>query len=312
MKFNLLVNPNAGRGRAGQLFPGIARRLEARGVEFDWHFSAGPGHLTELARNLSGRKGGCLVVCGGDGSLNEVLNGLPETGPVLGVIPCGSGNDLARNLGIPRSVAQACDLLEAGTVRTIDVAAAGVRRYLGIGGAGFDAEVNRRANNTRLHIFPRAVYTWQVLSTLRSFRPREFFITADGWRYEGRIMFVAVANTPAYGGGMRISPGSRMDDGCLEVCIVEEMGRLELLANFPSVFGGRHLDHPRFRVLPATRVRIESAARGDFYADGEFHQPLPVEIAVRPAAARLLAAPLIPMTPDPLRLLSATPQRGPC
>lgn len=285
---NVLVNPAAGRGRAARLLPRIARRLAGLRLRFEPHISEGPGHLAEIARDL-GADGGPLVVCGGDGSVNEVLNGIDGSGATIGLIPCGSGNDLARNLGIPRDPEAACTVLAAGRVRTLDAVDAGGRRYLGVGGAGFDAEVNRRANAARSSRLTRMVYAVEVLSTLASYRARSYRVVADGRTWEGRAMFVAVANAPCYGGGMRISPGSVMDDGRLEVCIVEAMGRLGLLGNFPRVFAGRHVGHPRFRVLPAARVRIESDRPGDFYADGEPQGSLPLEVALLPRAVRVLA-----------------------
>jgi YegS/Rv2252/BmrU family lipid kinase len=286
----LLVNPAAGRGRAGRRLAQIARCLESKGVPFDCSRSEGPGHLTELARSLEEQDDAGLVpvVCGGDGSLNEVVNGLSRLRAPLGVIPAGTGNDIARNLGIPASVEEACDTLLTGVVRTLDLISAGGRLFAGIGGAGVDSEVTRRANRIRLPIPGHAVYTIATLSALASFRPCRFTISSADWVYRGTVMFAGVANAPTYGGGMRLSPHSRMDDGVFEVCIVESMGRLELLRNFPRLFRGTHLTHPRVRLLTARRLRLEAERPVDFYADGEYHQPLPVDISVVPAALSVI------------------------
>jgi diacylglycerol kinase (ATP) len=289
-RLRLLVNPAAGRGRGARRFEGLARRLEELKVDYDHHFSKAPGHLTELAEKLSleDQDHSLIVVCGGDGSVNEVLNGLPTPSPPLGLLPCGTGDDLARNLGIPRSIEGACRTLLTGSVRVIDAVSTGSRLYAGIGGAGVDSEVTRRANESRLPFPGSAIYVWAVLRTLASFRPFTFTISADEWRYRGPVMFVGVANTPSYGGGLRLSPDSLVDDGLIEVCIVEEMGRLELLKSFPRLFRGTHLSHPRVRLLSARRLRLESERPVAFYADGEYHQTLPVELSVVPGALRVI------------------------
>ncbi len=290
MRLRLLVNPAAGKGKARRRLTKLLRYLEARRLDFDCRLSEGPGHLTDLARELSLRRGGqdIPVVCGGDGSVNEVINGLDASSPPLGILPCGSGDDIARNLGIPRGIPEACDVILNGRVRTLDLVRAGNRRFLSIGGAGIDSEVTRRANSSRLALPGPALYSWAVILALLSFRPRHFTITADDWKYEGRLMFAAVANAPVYGGGMRLSPESVMDDGRMEICIVEAMGKLELLGNFPKIFRGTHLAHPKFRVLQARRALIESSEAADFYADGEFHQRLPVEVVLEPAALSVM------------------------
>jgi diacylglycerol kinase (ATP) len=290
MRLRLLVNPAAGKGKGRRYLRRLLRYLESRRLEFDCRLSEGPGHLTDLARELSLRRGGqdIPVVCGGDGSVNEVVNGLDSSSPPLGILPCGTGDDIARNLGIPRGIPEACDVILNGQVRTLDLVQAGSRRFLTIGGAGIDSEVTRLANSSRLALPGPVLYSWAVLLAFPSFRPRQFTITADSWKYEGRLMFAAVANAPVYGGGMRLSPDSAMDDGRMEICIVEEMGRLELLANFPKIFRGTHLAHPKFRVLQARRARIESSEAADFYADGEFHQRLPVEVSLEPGALSVM------------------------
>ncbi len=291
MRLHLLVNPAAGGGGAGQRFSLAARTLERLGAEFDVRFSEAPGHLTELAREaIRGCGADCVVaVLGGDGSLNEVINGLAGSRAALGIIPAGRGDDLARNLGIRREIEAACAGLVSGPVRTIDLVSAHGRLYAGIGGAGIDSQVTETANRSGLSIFGGAVYTGAVIRALASFKPFRFAITAEGWRYEGSVMFAGVANGPAYGGGLRLSPTSLLDDGMIEVCVVEEMSRLNLILNFPRLLRGTHLGHPRVRLFTARRLRMESDRPVDFYADGERIGPLPVEISVRPAALKVVA-----------------------
>lgn len=281
----LLVNPAAGRGRSAKRFDSAARLLEREGIPFDYRFSRERGHLTELA----GALGASLpVVLGGDGSLNEVFNGLPPASRIIGVIPSGTGDDLARNLGIPLDLEGACRTLIHGSTRPVDLVSTGRRLFAGIGGAGVDALVTRRANESRLPLRGRALYIWAVLRTLPAFRPFRFTLEGDGWEYSGPVMFAGVANTPSYGGGLRLSPPSKPDDGILEVCVVGEMSRLSLLACFPRLLSGTHLALPQVRLLSTRRLGMESDRAADFYADGEFLQRLPVELTVQPGALRVV------------------------
>ena len=160
-----------------------------------------------------------------------------------------------------------------------------------------------RANRMRLPFPGPAVYTLATLATMASFRPYHFTLTSQEWSYRGRVMFVGIANSPSYGGGMRLSPDSDMSDGRFEVCIVEAMGRLELLRSFPSIFAGTHLSHPKFRILTARRLRMESARPVPFCLDGECHQSLPIDISLVPSAMTVIA-------PSPGDASSGTVRQG--
>jgi YegS/Rv2252/BmrU family lipid kinase len=290
-RIGLLVNPAAGRGRSRRRLAGIISFLEQKGVPFEVLCSESPGHLTELAASLQNRSGNRLfpVVCGGDGTFNEVINGLSSPLPAVGIVPAGTANDIAACLGIPASLEEACTNLFTGSPRRMDLVSSGSRLFAGIGGAGIDSEVTMRANRIRLPVPGHAVYTIATLTALASFRPYRFSVTSPEWNYRGEVMFVGVANTPSYGGGMRLSPASDMSDGEFEVCIVESMGRLELLRNFPRLFAGTHLGHPRVRVLRARKVRMESDRAVEFCADGEHHQALPVDLRILPSALTVVA-----------------------
>jgi diacylglycerol kinase (ATP) len=241
-----------------------------------------------------------VVVSGGDGMVNLAVNAVAGTGTPLGIVAAGTGNDIARELGLPLAVEDAAAVvvraLDDGSRRTVDAArchleGGGVRWFAGVLCAGFDAVVNERAN---AWTWPRgqARYTLAVARELPVFREHSYVLDLDGRRVSGRAMLVAVANAPAYGGGMRISPGSSMDDGLLDVVVAGPMSRFELLRIFPKVFSGRHLDHPRVTVYRAARVRVEALPdqKGIVgYADGERFGPLPLTCEAVPGALTLLA-----------------------
>jgi diacylglycerol kinase (ATP) len=239
-----------------------------------------------------------LVVVGGDGMVHLGVNAVACTPTALGVVPAGTGNDVPRELGLPAEVRPAVRAIAAaladGGVRRVDAVrctgAQGSRWFAGVLAAGFDAVVNERANGWADRWgWPRARarYTLAMLRELPSFRQRDYVLELDGVRVETSAMIVAIANTPAYGGGMRVAPGARADDGVLDVLVAGPIGRAEFVRVFPRVFSGRHVDHPRVHLHRAARVRVESDGIVG-YADGERVGPLPLDCQVVPGALRLL------------------------
>jgi YegS/Rv2252/BmrU family lipid kinase len=284
MQATLIVNPAAGRGKGKKAYPAIAGDLDKLPLEFHTVFSEGPGHIVELAREACRDGSDTVVACGGDGTVHEVINGLDRHPARLGIIPCGTGDDLAINMGIPTDLTMACRNLISGKEKSFDLARAGNEVYACIAGTGFDSMVNRVANEGVRFLRGTSVYIYSVLKTLASFKPLEMIIRADDFLFEGRVMFVVAANASSYGGGMKIAPMARMDDGLLDLVIVEEMPRTEMLRSFPRVFSGKHFPHPRIKHLTTTKVELHSNQPLELFADGEFIQPLPVSLEVLPGA----------------------------
>jgi diacylglycerol kinase (ATP) len=237
-----------------------------------------------------------VVVSGGDGMVNLAVNAVAGTGTPLGIVAAGTGNDIARELGLPLGAEDAAAAvvraLHDGSRRTVDAArcrleGGGVRWFAGVLCAGFDAVVNERAN---AWTWPRgqARYTLAVARELPVFHERSYVLDLDGQIVSARAMLVAVANAPAYGGGMRISPRASMDDGLLDVVVAGPISRLELLRIFPKVFSGRHLDHPRVTLYRAAGVRVDAPDIVG-YADGERFGPLPLTCVTVPGALTVLA-----------------------
>ncbi len=230
---------------------------------------------------------------GGDGTLNEVVNGLVplrEEYPVtVGALMTGRGRDACRNLGLTRDPRRAARRLVDGRVAALDVGLArwpgGHRYFLGWAGAGFDAVVAERAGTRG----GRLTYLRAVLTCLRAYRPVEMTVRLDGAdTWTGPAASVVVCNGASFGGGMRIAPGARPDDGLLDVVQLGALGRAELARWLPTVYWGGHLANPRIQVRRAARVRIEAGAPLPVQIDGElgFHTPLDIEL--HPAALHLL------------------------
>jgi diacylglycerol kinase (ATP) len=290
------ANPRASAGRGGAAaavaVPVLAADLDVRNV-------TSPDARSTAAALADVVRAGvdAVVVAGGDGTVNLAVNVVAGTGTPLGIIPAGTGNDIARELGLPldpvaaaRAVVGALlggERRRADAVRCRLRGGGEIRWFAGVLGAGFDAVVNERANRWS---WPRggAKYTLAVARELPLFRERRYLLDLDGRQAEARAMLVAVANGPAYGGGMRIVPDARFDDGLLDVVVAGPISRFELVRIFPKVFSGRHVDHPRVHVYRAACVRIDSPGI-TAYADGERFGPLPLLCEAVPGALALLA-----------------------
>ncbi|WP_457317291.1 diacylglycerol/lipid kinase family protein [Sinomonas sp. RB5] len=299
-RITLAVNPAAHAGLGGRRGSEAAAALRSRGVAVTELRRESAAELAEAVATALPASD-AVVAVGGDGVVNLVANVLVGTAVPLGVIPAGTGNDVARLLGIPLdSVPAAVEVLlaalEAGP-RRLDLGridwAGGRRHYVAVASAGFDARVNERAN---AWCWPRgrARYVLAVLRELVSFRPIPFDLTVDGVARTQRAMLVSVANGPSLGGGMRVAPAARADDGALDLFVVGPLSVPAFLAVFPKVFRGAHVGHRAVGLSTAHSVRL--AAPGlVVYADGERVASGAVDISVVPRALAVLAAP----APDP-------------
>jgi len=236
-----------------------------------------------------------LVVVGGDGMVSLGANLVCGTALPLAIVPCGTGNDFARGVGIPLEDTEAAirHLLAAISRPPRSVDAALVRHgdeatwFVGVLSAGFDANVNERANGMKR---PRGKsrYTLAMLRELATFRPIPYRVTVDGVRRDLRAMLISVANNTSLGGGMRIAPDAIIDDGQLDLFVVKPMSRFGLLRVFPKVFSGTHTHLPQVELTRCRSIRI-GGPDVIAYADGERLGPLPLQIDVKPGALKLCA-----------------------
>ncbi|MFG3438723.1 diacylglycerol/lipid kinase family protein [Nonomuraea sp. NPDC047897] len=287
----VLVNPAARGGRTLRLLEPVVRRLRAGGAEVAVITGRDAADALERACAAVAERPDALVAFGGDGLVHLAVQAVAGTDVPLGIIPAGTGNDIAAALGLPRKdpMAAARTVLRMRS-RPVDAAAVSAGRveelFAGVVCCGFDARVNERAN--RLTWPPgMARYLVAVAEELRGFRPIPFRITLDGVTSEREAMLVAVANTGSYGAGMRVCPDARPDDGLLDVMVLGAVGKGEFLRVFPSVYRGTHVTHPAVSITRVRSVRLE-APDVVAYADGERVGPGPVSCEVRPGALRVL------------------------
>lgn len=302
LRIGVVINPTSGHGRGAARGAHLLAAAQRRGHTVLDLSGPDPRQAELNARQAAVHGIDALVVVGGDGMVHLGANVVAGTDLPLGIVAAGSGNDIARAMGLPRhDVAAAVTAIESGLEsggRTVDAvivnqpAYAAHEWFLGVLSCGFDAAVNAYANTLS---WPRGRgrYVRGVLSELGRFRPYGYRITLDDETWESTGTLVAIANGHAIGGGMEIAPDARLDDGVLDVVIAGPLSRRELLAIFPRVYNGTHLRHPACTVLRTKTVLIEHSHVGPeppaAFADGERIGPLPLRAEVRPGAVRLLA-----------------------
>ncbi|GAA0601834.1 YegS/Rv2252/BmrU family lipid kinase [Kribbella sandramycini] len=284
----LVVNPTSGKGLGARVAPVVRARLESAGLSVDTYETTCAEDVGRISADVIGSGADAVTLVGGDGTIHLGAQVLAKSGMPFGVVPAGTGNDFARGVGIPlKDPAAAADLIIAGNTRSVDLAVAEGEFITTVVAGGFDSLVNKRANAMS---WPKgnSRYTVATLAELRTFSPLEYIVTVDGEVIETKAMLVAVGTGPTYGGGLQICAGAEIDDGVLDVTIIEPVSRLTLLQLFPKLSKGTHVGHPAVRALRGRSVRIESPGI-TAYADGEPLGPLPVDVTIAPGALTVFA-----------------------
>ena len=285
----LLVNPTSGKGRGGRLLGPVSAQLRANGDEVVVITGRDADEAFDLVRDRVAAGVDGLVAVGGDGLVNVALQVVAGTGVPLGLVPAGTGNDIARALGLPiDDPAAAVQVVVAGRTRAVDLGRVSGRWFAGVLGSGFDSMVNERANRMT---WPtgRSRYNIAILAELRTFKPVPYVLELDGETWETEAMLVAVGNGSSYGGGMRVCPDARMDDGLLDVTVLGPISKPEFLRVFPTVYKGTHVRHPAVTVRRARTVSLTSPGV-TAYADGERISVLPVHCEAVPDGLQVFTA----------------------
>ena len=257
----------------------MARRAAAAGLTGDTLLSGAPGELTELARNAAADGADLLVVVGGDGSVNEVVNGVAGQAQLeLAVIARGTGWDFARSLGLPHKLDDAIAVALRGRTRTIDLGRVTYQAWSGeqartwfanVASAGMSGAIAQRANATSKALGGKASYVWATLAVFAHWSNSEGSVTVDGEVRRGRLHDVVVANGAYFGGGMKICPEAEADDGAFDVLLIGDLTKRDLLVTLPKTFRGIHLPHPKAELLRGTTVTVGAPEPLPLQLDGE-------------------------------------------
>lgn len=270
----LVVNPTSGGGKGSKIATEVRTELKKLKLSYrELVGSSGESAQALLREAISRDEIDAVIVVGGDGMINHVLQILANTKIPLLPIAAGTGNDFVRTLGIPMGI-NALKLLSNASAEAIDLGRVNGRFFVNILSTGFDSLVNERAN--RMKIKNRIKYNLAMVIELPLFRPKSYRIEVDGKTFDSEAMLIAIGNGQSYGGGMRVCPDASLQDGTLDLMILEPVSKFEFLRVFPKVYKGTHIYHPQVKILKGKEIAISASAVA--YADGERIGALPIQV----------------------------------
>ncbi|NLH50959.1 MAG: diacylglycerol kinase family lipid kinase [Myxococcales bacterium] len=300
-----IVNPNAANGAASRLWPGIMEQAKSRLGEFEVRFTARMGHAVELARQAAEDGARLVISVGGDGTMNEVVNGLmgPDDRPVnpdtlVGQICIGTGGDFRKTTGLPKEHAAALDWLAGEATRTVDVGRLEmidhqgrptIRYFINIASFGIGGEVDERVNHTTKVFGGFASFAWGALSAMIGYKNKKVRVILDDQKDLGEqaVFSVAVANGRFFGGGMQMAPQADLSDGLFDVVVIGDISLWEKITQMPKIYQATHLGHPKIQLHHARKIVAITEETVLLDVDGEAPGRLPATFAVCPGAIRI-------------------------
>jgi diacylglycerol kinase (ATP) len=294
------VNPISGAGKTAKRWSHIKQFLTKSGLKFEHDITEAPGHAIELAKSAVSKGYELIVSVGGDGTINEVVNGIYASGSLkdvnLGIIGSGTGGDYIRTLGVPQDCLQACERLlhpkrisvDLGVVEHAVNGEKKKRLFVNFAGLGFDAEIVR-ATTTRFKKFGSVpAYLMGLLSTLITYRNREITLKLDGKTETMKICTVVMSNGKYGGGSMFLAPDAKLNDGLFDVVIIGDVSKPDLLWSLPRVYKGTHLTHPKISIRRGSEIEIQSLIPMTLQADGELLGEAPARLSIMPNALNIM------------------------
>ncbi|HEY2372775.1 MAG TPA: diacylglycerol kinase family protein [Gaiellaceae bacterium] len=298
MSTAFLVNPASDSGATGKRWPELARRAAQLGLTGETYFSQRPTHLIELAERAARDGAELLVAVGGDGTLNEVVNGLARSGTdaQLATIPLGTGMDFVRTYGIPTGFDDAVRNAVEGTPRTIDLGRVTYREWSGgpaeryfanVGSVGMSAAVAQRANGMSKMLGGKATFFYALVRVFFEWDNTVISVQLDDAKREARMHDVIVANGRWHGGAMLLAPEAKQDDGLFDVVLIGDVTKRDFVTTAPKIYKGTYLAHPKVELLRSQTVAVDAPERLPIELDGEQVGTTPVRFEVVPHAVRV-------------------------
>jgi diacylglycerol kinase (ATP) len=290
----VIVNPAAGAGKTYHKWPQIKHTLNSIGLRFEDKVTEAPGHAIELAKAAAKEGYDLVVAIGGDGTLNEVVNGLYEAGSLgdvtLGIVSTGTGSDYVRTVGTPHNYEDACRCFMKPRKLVTDVGVAeyskngtAVKRlFINFAGIGFDAEIVRATTQRFKALGSVPSYMMGLLSTFLNYKNQEVSINLDGKLSDKKICTVIVSHGRYGGGGMLVAPNADPTDGLFDVTVIDNINKVDLLWSFPKIYKGTHLTHPRVSTRKAGEIVLKPVQKMSLQADGELLGETPARFSVLP------------------------------
>lgn len=290
MNIKFIVNPLAGRGIYKYIIHTIESIFSTNNFDYNITILKHKGEATSIAK-ASASNYDIVVAVGGDGTINEVLNGLIGTNAILGIIPVGTGNGIAREFGLPLKVKEACETIFNGHIRWIDVGNFNGRYFMGCAGTGFDALIAKFAGKLRGPFRGIWVYFYAGLVVFQRYKPKLINIKIDSEiSFQVKPLLVVIANTKRYGGRALIAPYAEPDDGLFDICVIQSMNIFTLAHHLPKLFKGTHIKLQQVKIYKGKNIFIQANEPIPFHIDGEALDDChSVQINILPKAIRLLA-----------------------
>jgi len=287
--YYFIVNPAAGDGKKLSVITEIQAFCQDNGLDFEVVITKQPKQAVDLAKKAA-EKFEVVVAVGGDGTINEVASGLVDTDAALGIIPTGSGNDFAAMLGLSKNPKKALKTLLGNQTRVVDIGLVNSQRYFINGlGVGFDGEVASRVRGFSKFSRGFVAYLLTVLRTLATYKFKRVKISIDGNSFTKKILLVATCNGTTYGGGFKVAPSAKIDDGLFTVCVIDKCGRFYALRNIPKIMRGAHLSLPIVHTYTGKNVIIESEDNLMAQVDGEIlEQGNKFEVSILPEKIKII------------------------
>ncbi|MEJ2738869.1 MAG: diacylglycerol kinase family lipid kinase [Dehalococcoidia bacterium] len=296
----LIVNPTAGAGKTARYLPHILELMGSISLDFDYQLTESPGHAVEIAQLAVNDGYQVVISVGGDGTINEVVNGLYSSGNInnisLGIISTGTGADYIRTLGIPRPYHEAYKRFidpvivkaDLGLVECVCNGQSSSRVFVNFAGLGFDAEIVRATTQTFKMLGDRPSYLMGLFSTLTLYKNRSVNLEIDGESADRKICTVMMSNGKYGGGGMLTAPNADPYDGLFDVVIIGDLSKPDLLWSLPMIYKGTHLSHPKVSVRRAKDVKINTEKKMSVQADGDLIGETPAQFKILPGILNVI------------------------
>jgi YegS/Rv2252/BmrU family lipid kinase len=296
----LIVNPTAGAGRTAKKWPHIKELLKNTGLRFEHDITEAPGHAIELAKSAVNKGYKLVVSVGGDGTINEIVNGIYATGGMkdiqLGIIGTGTGSDYIRTIGVSKYYQESCHHLMNPMKKSVDLGMVEFtnngqpvqRIFANFAGLGFDAEVVKATTKKFKNLGGKPAYLMGLLSTFATYKNRKIHITLNGRSEDLKVCTIVMSNGKYGGGSMLIAPQADPSDGFFDVIIIGDVSKPDLLWSLPRIYKGTHLTHPKVTSKRTKELTISSDQPMAIQADGDLVGEAPASFRVLPSALNIL------------------------
>jgi YegS/Rv2252/BmrU family lipid kinase len=291
MHLVIIANPESGNGKAIKNAQTLGDHIKQEGMEVSIHQTLCRGDGERLAKIAVEKGASHIIACGGDGTVNEVINGIKSAAtkynePILALLPSGRCNNFWKELNAPSDPKHLSNLLSSGQSKKVDLGTINGRYFATVAALGFDSAVAEFVDDKRGPTFLKgtASYLYALIATLPKFKFPMVSISGDIDSFRGEVLLVAIGNTASYGGNFIITPSAKPDDGLLDVCIVRKTSKFEILKVLPKVFSGKHVTHPSVSIENIKSVTVDSKIPIWIWADGEKIMTVPATIRVESSA----------------------------